>query len=493
MPASYQQFRVACGVFEHMYQCFMADRVKFAVSMRIRCVRARNKFEVLLFVSVACYFLCCGDVEMNPGPSESGSSGHEQCDTENPTQHTTAEDNTQTESKQVSGHQETTSQLYSGHAHLGQDLGSTILKEIRKMNDKFEDFQQDIGKIKYDIGIINSAFVDLQGRCERLEETTEELKENTKFNKSDIDILFDSKHEQENRTTHLEEKIEKMQSEITDLHSEVDRLEEFSRKDNVRMFGVPYSGGSQPDRESSDDCARIVTDILNSVDGPKQWTPDDIARAHRVGQSKDGKPRTMIVKFSRWKDKMTVLRDKVFRGRLENRGVRLVNDLTKRQLDMVAAAKREGKVAFFKNGRMTIGPKLPDQRSYSQVASSEPDNTSRDKQTQPYTYNQNKQNPTCTHADKPKQNNVGQGWGGGGVKRNDAVNSRRDSDQARSESTGARASSDNPGWGEGARPKRGGGLHSYFTSREHVSPRLTNAKGTGGSFIPRRSERNVNK
>ena len=54
-------------------------------------------------------------------------------------------------------------------------------------------------------------------------------------------------------------------------------------------------------------CTQAVTEVLNSVAGPKRWTTDDIARAHRVGQSRDGQPKPMIVKFNRWKDKMTVL------------------------------------------------------------------------------------------------------------------------------------------------------------------------------------------
>ena len=62
-----------------------------------------------------------------------------------------------------------------------------------------------------------------------------------------------------------------------------------------------------------------MTDVLNSVAGPKRWTTDDIVRAHRIGQSRDGQPKPMIVKFNRWKDKMTVLSNRQFRDNLENR------------------------------------------------------------------------------------------------------------------------------------------------------------------------------
>ena len=57
---------------------------------------------------------------------------------------------------------------------------------------------------------------------------------------------------------------------------------------------------------------------------------DDIARAHRVGQSRNGKPKPMIVKFNRWKNKMTNLSNRKFRDDLANQGIKIVNDLTKK-------------------------------------------------------------------------------------------------------------------------------------------------------------------
>ena len=45
----------------------------------------------------------------------------------------------------------------------------------------------------------------------------------------------------------------------------------------------------------------------------------------------------------------------------------MANDLTRRQIDIVAQAKREGKAAYFVRGKMTIGPKRADPRSYAQA------------------------------------------------------------------------------------------------------------------------------
>ena len=60
----------------------------------------------------------------------------------------------------------------------------------------------------------------------------------------------------------------------------------------------------------------------------------------------------MIVKFNRWKDKTTILSNRKFRDDLENQGIKVVNDSTQNQTEIVAAAKGDGKVAFFKKGKL---------------------------------------------------------------------------------------------------------------------------------------------
>ena len=49
----------------------------------------------------------------------------------------------------------------------------------------------------------------------------------------------------------------------------------------------------------------------------------------------------------------------------------MVNYLTRRQANVVAEAKKEGKVAYFRKGKLTAGPKRPDQRTYTDVAAAD--------------------------------------------------------------------------------------------------------------------------
>nr|KAG5701749.1 hypothetical protein BaRGS_004351 [Batillaria attramentaria] len=54
-----------------------------------------------------------------------------------------------------------------------------------------------------------------------------------------------------------------------------------------------------------------VVDILCEAMPDKEWKPEDIIRAHRIGDKASGtensKPRPLIAKFARWADKMNVL------------------------------------------------------------------------------------------------------------------------------------------------------------------------------------------
>ena len=105
-------------------------------------------------------------------------------------------------------------------------------------------------------------------------------------------------------------KLDTLASETESLNKEIDRLDSFSRRDNLQFFGL----GPQTKAESFQVCVRKLVVPLTDVQNPiKQWTEEDISRAHRTGQSRTDGPRAMIVRFSRWKIKMAVLSDQTLR------------------------------------------------------------------------------------------------------------------------------------------------------------------------------------
>ncbi|KAK2162738.1 hypothetical protein NP493_1504g00001 [Ridgeia piscesae] len=140
------------------------------------------------------------------------------------------------------------------------------------------------------------------------------------------------------RITVLEEQVELLQSEC-------DNQEQYSRRCNLRIHGIPETGDGE-------DTTLKVLDLVNAK---MAVTPpvakEDIVVSHRLGKQRDtgDRPRAVIVVFS----KITVRND-VIRARRRLRNTRdqhqvFVNeDLTQRRAALAAATrqlKRNQKIA----------------------------------------------------------------------------------------------------------------------------------------------------
>ena len=73
---------------------------------------------------------------------------------------------------------------------------------------------------------------------------------------------------------------------VRGLTIENDRLAQYTRKENIRIFGIPG--------DTNHDAEKKTLEVLNKT-GTKV-TPDDIAACHRVGKTKNGS-RPVIVRF----------------------------------------------------------------------------------------------------------------------------------------------------------------------------------------------------
>nr|KAG5693369.1 hypothetical protein BaRGS_015656 [Batillaria attramentaria] len=92
----------------------------------------------------------------------------------------------------------------------------------------------------------------------------------------------------------------------------------------------------------------------------KEWKPEDIIRAHRIGDKASGtensKPRPLIAKFARWADKMDVLS----KGReaLRRQGIAVSADLTTSQSQTLRKYRNDGINAYYKGDKLVVGGPL---------------------------------------------------------------------------------------------------------------------------------------
>ena len=135
------------------------------------------------------------------------------------------------------------------------------------------------------------------------------------------------------------------------LKDEVDRLELVLRKDNLKFLGILETA-----QESYEACVQKVVDVLNDAgELAIPFTASDIQQAYRInGRRRRNEPRPLIVKFTHWCDKLEILMNKEIRDQLRHNGVRVANDLTRRQSSALAEIRRQGKVGYFLNGKLRV-------------------------------------------------------------------------------------------------------------------------------------------
>ena len=330
MPISLQSFRTVCGQFVSVFIAFMTRRARFKFAMRVRVVKVKScSVAFALTFMIATLLHRSGDVELNPGPGDRPTSndGTDQSERENQDIHP--------ENKKQNQEDAILSAIGS--------LADQMREEMRNMGDKMT---TELQSLKGDIGTVLTKCSELEEKCDSLEQKYSNLEDRVRENEAYQD------EGSEERTA----KIDNLTAEIESLKTEMDRLEGFSRRDNVRFFGL----GPETVAESFPTCARKVVAALNDVQNPvKQWTEDDISRAHRTGQPRTNGPRPMIVQFSRGKDKRALLSNQSCRTELRSKGIRIASDLTNRQAALVAEAKKNGKFGYFKNGQLVVEDRQP--------------------------------------------------------------------------------------------------------------------------------------
>ena len=140
---------------------------------------------------------------------------------------------------------------------------------------------------------------------------------------------------------------------VASLEAEVDRLEGFSRRNNIKLFGIPEDVG-----DTDEDCAEAVRNVLQTYVPENEWSPDVIERAHRLGKPnpRNPNPRPIIAKFQRWGDAMRLMKDREARADMQNDGLRAAQDLTRRQSMKLKQLRDEGKTGYYVNGRLRTNP-----------------------------------------------------------------------------------------------------------------------------------------
>ncbi|KAI5713981.1 hypothetical protein M8J76_009009 [Diaphorina citri] len=127
----------------------------------------------------------------------------------------------------------------------------------------------------------------------------------------------------EKRVEQLERDVQYLQKENVDLKNKMIELEQYGRRNSIRIFGMQES--------KDEDTVAAVVQLVNSRLNI-QVTNRDVDACHRLGKVKtNGKPRSIICKFT-----SRLIRDKVYFNKKQLKGtkINIKEDLCKEKMDL---------------------------------------------------------------------------------------------------------------------------------------------------------------
>ncbi|KAK7473778.1 hypothetical protein BaRGS_00035001 [Batillaria attramentaria] len=250
--------------------------------------------------------LLCGDVETNPGPVDQE-----------------LKDAIQRLEEKYDRQAERMNQMLS-------DITTTLQTQGQQLEQKLEENYE----------TLKTHVVHLQDTITSTQETAKQNMENIRRVADNQDRLADG---------------------LAGLEDDIDKLERYSRRNNVLLYGV-----AEEARETYDSCCEKVITTLQKYMPGKEWKPEDVERCHRLGgfASQSQRPRPIIVKFQRWGDAMLVMRNREAKEVMRGDDLRVAADLTRRQRQQLQELYAQGKRGYFVSGRLVVKDRLNDPKSH---------------------------------------------------------------------------------------------------------------------------------
>ena len=112
-----------------------------------------------------------------------------------------------------------------------------------------------------------------------------------------------------NEVSALRGEIMAKEERINNLHMKHLYLESYSRRENLKFFGIPEKEANAEEGGEVFDTRAVLNQFLEMVLGFQDPRINiEIQRVHRVGKSNNGKPRPILARFLRFQDRERILR-----------------------------------------------------------------------------------------------------------------------------------------------------------------------------------------
>ena len=231
--------------------------------------------------------------------------------------------------------------------------------------EEFTKQQQQISKI------IESNLVITKQEIRKLREEINDLKKSIEFTEN---VLEEKVAKVEQNVCELQGKFKKVEEDVVymndyiedaeNIHNKLVELEDRSRRNNIRIHGI-----KEHNKESWEECERRVHSML------KDWLDIEnveIERAHRTGRKSRSKPRTIVCKLLRFKDKQNILRKaKLLKGTnifINEDYCQDTVECRKELWEEVKVLRSQGKITYLNYRRIVSRDKVPALASETEVS-----------------------------------------------------------------------------------------------------------------------------
>ena len=284
-------------------------------------VIGKSSFSLVLRLILALCFLLtvCGDVEVNPGPATGKS---------------TITERQSKLSVSSSGDVRVTRQSVNNDSTVDRHDATDINQTLEQMLQEMSKMNNNLATLNGKVDILNSTCLDLKTATDDLKNVTDNLKSET------VDLKAEN---------------QSLRSKVDSLEHQLDRIESQSRRNNLIFNGI-----EGPPNENWVTCENKVRSFLqDTLDMPGSDSVD-IERAHRLSSHNSKPNQPVIVKFSSYKDKESVLRkarEKLNRDsafRVSEDYTKKIRDTRKRLIPFLHDAKAKGDFAVLKYDKLVI-------------------------------------------------------------------------------------------------------------------------------------------
>ena len=243
-----------------------------------------------------------------------------------------------------------------------KDEDAEVEDEVLRVQNMADDVTDKLDKIIAQLRKLDSIETTLNEMCDRVAKIEGEikiLKSNTNVMEEKLKETDTKVKEMDTGLTGVNEQVEELQKKIEDieeskkkelleLHSKQLYAEAYSRRENLKFFGIP-----ERKEENGGDTQKALYDFIEKVlDFGDPVNNIEFQRVHRIGKVNSNKPRAIIARFLRFSD-----REKVLRAGFKinkNTNFKVLEDypqeiITRRraQMSKLMKAKKKGKKVSF--------------------------------------------------------------------------------------------------------------------------------------------------